>query len=399
MSTDLPGRPTAKSKVPLALIAALPLVLLAALLLLIVRTDVIRPLRGDAPPVEEVAITSARVTENGFELALVNDGPDPVLIAQVLVDEAYWSFEQQPPGELAHLDRARLTIPYPWVHGEAHELRLLTSSGVTFDHTVEVAVESPRPSARAFGLLALVGIYVGVLPVALGLLWHPALRRLGKGGLDFVMALTLGLLVFLLIDASHEGLEAAGAVASSYQGTVLFVLVGGLAYLGIEAFGGWLSRRRQAVGGAWLAALLVAVGIGLHNFGEGLAIGAAIALGEAALGALLIVGFTLHNTTEGLAIVAPLAREKVPLRRLATLGLIAGAPTIAGTWIGGFVYSPFWSVVFLAVGAGAIAQVIVQIGRGVAGGRPVADYLRSGAVVGGLVCGFGLMYATGLLIG
>ncbi len=399
MSAEAQRAPAARSKAPLILLAAVPLVLLAALLLLIVRTDVIRPLRGEAPPVEELAITSVRVTVDGFEMALVNDGPDPVVIAQVLVDEAYWAFEQRPPGELAHLDRARVTIPYPWVEGEVHELRLLTASGVTFDHAVEVAVESPRPSVRAFGLLALVGIYVGVLPVALGLLWHPALRRLGSRGLDFVMALTLGLLVFLLIDATHEGFEAAGAVASSYQGTVLFVLVGGLAYLGIEAFGGWLSRRRHSADGAWVAALLVAVGIGLHNFGEGLAIGAAIALGEAALGALLIVGFTLHNTTEGLAIVAPLAQEKAPLGRLATLGLIAGAPTIAGAWIGGFVYSPFWSVVFLAVGAGAIAQVIVQIGRGVAGGRPLGDYLRSGAVVGGLVCGFGIMYATGLLVG
>jgi zinc transporter ZupT len=399
VSAGAPAESAARSKAPLALVAALPLVLLAALVLLVVRTDIIRPLRGDAPPVEELAIATVRVTADGFELSLVNDGPDPVKIAQVQVDEAYWSFEQQPPGELTHLDRARLIIPYPWVHGETHELRLLTASGITFDHTVEVAVESPRPSARALGLLALVGLYVGVLPVALGLLWHPALRRLGRWGLDFAMALTLGLLVFLLIDTTHEGLEAAGIVASSYQGTVLFVLVAGLAFLGIETFGGWLAKRRTEASAAWVAALLVAVGIGLHNFGEGLAIGAAIALGEAALGALLIVGFTLHNTTEGLAIVAPLAEERAPVGRLATLGLIAGAPTIAGAWIGGFIYSPFWSVVFLAVGAGAIAQVIVQIGRGVAGDRPVGDYLRSGAVVGGLVCGFGLMYATGLLIG
>jgi zinc transporter, ZIP family len=145
-------------------------------------------------------------------------------------------------------------------------------------------------------------------------------------------------------------------------------------------------------------ALLVAIGIGLHNFGEGLAIGAALALGEAALGSLLIIGFTLHNTTEGLAIVAPLARSRVPLGRLLLLGLIGGVPTIAGAWLGGFLYSPVWSVLFLALGAGAIAQVVVQIARGVAGDRPVGAYLRSGPVMAGLVAGFALMYTTGMLV-
>ncbi len=398
MSVDSATSQAGASRLPLALLAAVPLAPLALLVWLITATDASRPLRGDAPPVEELVVTSARVTDRGFELAVVNDGPDPVPIAQVMVDEAYWAFEQQPPGELAHLGRARILIPYPWVHGEAHELRLLTATGVTFDHTVEVAVESPRPTARALGLLALVGVYVGVLPVALGLLWHPALRRLGGRGMDFVMALTLGLLAFLLIDTAHEGLEAAGAVASSYQGLVLFLVVAGLAFLGIEAIGGWLARRR-AGSAAWTAALLVAVGIGLHNFGEGLAIGAAFALGEAALGTLLIVGFTLHNTTEGLAIVAPLAASTPRIGRLAVLGLIAGLPTIAGAWLGGFVYSPFWSVLFLAVGAGAIAQVIVQITRNTAGARPMGAFLSSRPVLAGLLAGFGLMYLTGMLIG
>jgi zinc transporter ZupT len=146
-------------------------------------------------------------------------------------------------------------------------------------------------------------------------------------------------------------------------------------------------------------AVLVAVGIGLHNFGEGLAIGAAFALGEGALGTVLIVGFTLHNTTEGLAIVSPLAKERVRVRDLVQLGIIAGAPTIAGAWLGGFAYSPIWSVVFLAVGAGAIAQVVVQITRQMAGTEPVSRHMATAPVLTGLMAGFGVMYVTGLMVG
>jgi zinc transporter ZupT len=150
--------------------------------------------------------------------------------------------------------------------------------------------------------------------------------------------------------------------------------------------------------------LLIAVGIGLHNFGEGLAIGSAFALGELALGTLLIVGFTLHNTTEGLAIVAPLAREsgsarRVGLAQLVQLGLIGGVPTILGAWLGAFVYSPTLAVLFLALGVGGIAQVTRQILMQSAGERGLAAYLREAHVVAGLAIGVLVMYATGLVVG
>jgi zinc transporter ZupT len=380
------------------LLAAVPLVALAALLVWIVRSEPAESLRGEAPPVEVLRIQKAELAPNEILISVLNDGPDPSTIAQVQVDDAYWAFTQDPPGPLDHLGRARLRIPYPWVYGETHVVRLITSTGITFDHEIAVAVSTPRPGWRFFGLFALIGLYVGIIPVALGLLWYPLLRRLSRRTLDFVLALTLGLLLFLLVDALHEGLEAAGELPGSFQGVALLAFGVAAAYLALEALGGWLARRRAGAEAAWVTALLLAIGIGLHNFGEGLAVGAAFALGEAALGTLLILGFTLHNLTEGLAIVAPLAKTSVRLGQLVLLGLIGGAPTIAGAWLGGFVYSPVLAVLFLAIGAGAIAQVIVQITRGVAGERPLAAYLGNGAVVAGLFAGFTVMYATGMLI-
>lgn len=399
---------TDRSRAPLALLVLPPLLLLAALVVWITRTgpaDALKP--AGAPPVERLLITRAELTPDGIAAAVFNDGPDPVTVAQVQVDDAYWQFTASPSTTLRHLQRTTLTIPYPWVEGEAHVVRVVTSTGTTFEREIAVAVETPRPGLRFLGVFALIGLYVGVIPVALGLLWFPMVSRLGRRGVEFVLALTVGLLVFLMVDAAAEGLEAAGTLPGSYQGPALFVFSVGAAYLALSAFGSWLTQRRGGVdpGTGAVLALLVAVGIGIHNFGEGLAIGAAFTLGETALGTLLMIGFTLHNTTEGLAIVAPLARRghganaRTPVAQLIRLGVIGGVPTIAGTWLGGFVYSPLWALLFLGIGVGAIAQVIVQILRQMSAGIRLERYVSRGPVVAGLLAGFVVMYATGMLIG
>ena len=387
--------------------ALVPLVLLAVLIAAIVRLQPAEQLRPEGmPPVERLVIERATLAADGIHLTVMNDGPDAVSIAQVIVDDAYWSFTSE-KGKLDHLGRTRIHIPYPWVVGEAHLVKILTSTGTVFEHEIAVAVETPRATARHLAAFALIGLYVGVLPVALGLCWFPVLARLSRRGLDILLAVTIGLLAFLFVDAVQEGFEGASEMAGAFQGTALFVGAAAVAYLGLEVVGQWLRavrarRKADASTAGSVLALLIAIGIGLHNFGEGLAIGAAFALGEAALGTLLIVGFTLHNTTEGLAILAPIAKERPSVGLLVKLGLIGGVPTIAGAWLGGLVYSRVAAVLCLGLGAGAIAQVVVQLSRQVgnaSSGQPASVRFATAPVMLGLLAGFVVMYATGMLVG
>jgi zinc transporter, ZIP family len=400
-------------------LAVVPLLILAALLVAIVRSKPADAVRAaNAPPVERLTFQRVTLEPGAIVATVLNDGPDEIVIAQVQVDDAFWTFTADRGQSLGHLGRTTLRIPYPWVEGDAHVVRVLSSTGTPFEHEIPVAVLTPTVNARFLGVFTLIGLYVGVLPVAIGLLWFPLLSRLSPRSMDFLLALTIGLLLFLLVDGAEDGLEAAAGLPGSFQGGVLFVLAAGAAYLILEWVGEMLKSRRPstplaaspstALGASgsttasgWVLAMLIAVGIGLHNFGEGLAIGSAFALGQATLGTLLIVGFALHNTTEGLAIVAPLAREKqrVRLGDLIKLGIVGGAPTIAGAWLGGLVYSPVWSVLFLALGVGAIAQVTKQIARQIGKEADRSRAFTSTPVLGGLLAGFAVMYVTGMLVG
>jgi zinc transporter ZupT len=384
------------NRVPSWVWLLLPLGLLAALSVMVARGGLLDFLRAGAPPVEELVFERVTLSPGVIRVQVANGGPDPVTVAQVMVDDAYWRFTITPDATIGRLGRAIIELPYPWVENEAHLLTLLTSTGLTFEHAVAVARETPRIDARFFRVFGMIGMYVGLIPVLLGLLWYPLLRRLERRWLDFVLALTAGLLIFLGADAVAEALETGAEVGGAYQGP-LIVLVGALGtLLLLQALsGGRVARSGEE--GRRAVAWLIALGIGLHNLGEGLAIGAAYVLGEAALGAFLVIGFMLHNSTEGLAIVAPIARDRPRLTTLAGMGLLAGAPTVAGAWIGGAAFSPVLATLFLSIGAGAIAQVVVALSRVVGRDRDGAP-VWTPLTAGGLVAGMLVMYGTGLLV-
>lgn len=377
-------------------LALVPLILLGIIAALIVVTEGgLSDLSG--PPVEQISIQQITLPEPGrIVVEVVNDGPQDVTIPQVLVDEAYWQFTAEPSNTIPRFGRATFTIPYPWVEEEAHEVVLITQLGATFAGEIAVAVETPAPSTDLFLRFGLVGFYVGIIPVLLGMLWYPFMRRLGTQGMNFVLSLTVGLLVFLAIGTWLDAQEFAAELPQFWQGVPMVIFIALITLGALIA----VSSIRQGQDSTPLGiSYRMALGIGLHNLGEGLAIGAAFALGEAALGTFLILGFTLHNITEGIGIVAPIVRKNPGLRHFGLLLLLAGGPAILGTWIGGFAFSPILATIFLAIGVGAILQVVWEVGKLIARdstrlGLPIINWVN----LSGVAVGIALMYFTAFLV-
>jgi zinc transporter ZupT len=393
---------TTKPRLPLgartiALMLA-PLLLLAGVIALFLATNGAGLQLTPAAPVESLTFGRTLLRPGEIDIEVRNISPQPLTIAFININDAIWPFTAAPGATLPRFGQATFHLVYPWVRGESYAISLFSSSSIAFNTSIPVASATPAPNAGTLLSFTLIGLYVGVIPVLLGITWFPALRRAGPRTFIFLMALTAGLLIFLGIDAANEALELAATVGGPFQGVGLVGIGIVVTFMLLDAITRWqvgAAGRGEAAQRLTLA-LMISVGIGLHNLGEGLAIGASFSVGAAALGTFLVIGFILQNITEGLGILAPIVKDKPSWRRLALMGLIGGGPAVVGAWAGGFTYSQPLAVLFLAIGAGAVLEVAYEVFKlirtsGAKNPRPLT-------VFSGVTAGMLLLYVTGFFI-
>lgn len=350
-------------------------------------------------PLPEITIEKVDFVDSEIRATVRNTGPIPVEVVMADVNDRIQPAAVEPDRFLERYETALVRIPFEWNEAEPYIIGITVEDGTRFEKEIEAAAFALEPNLEMAGFFAIIGTYVGIIPVMIGLLWLPFIKKISKSKYHFFLALTVGLLLFLGLDSIEEATEVSDeSLAGSFNGVLLIATITVLSFLGLYHSGEKLVKRAESsrLAKPVAIALMISIGIGLHNFGEGLAVGAAVGLGSIAFSTFLIVGFALHNTTEGIAIAAPMSRGKTMIGKLAGLGLIAGTPAIFGAWVGGFIYSPFTSVVFLSIGAGAIFQVIITILRWI---REEGDSnLSSAAVVSGIAIGMAIMYLTSIFV-
>lgn len=379
-----------------AILLVLPLILLGGVIALFLNTG--GGLQLEAPaPIEALTVERTILKPNSIDIIVRNGSPEEITIAQTTINEAVWPFTISPGPTIPRLGEATIHLDYGWVEGEAYGLTLFTTNAIAFDVEIPVAFITPEPTASIFWSFTLIGIYVGIIPIYLGVLWFPALHQLSRRWMVFLLAITVGLLIFLGIDTLAEALEQVEGVPGPFQGIGLIGIGAVSVFLLLDT----ISQRQMATGKSAAnqrlrLAYMIAIGIGLHNLGEGLAIGAAYNLGEIALGSFLVVGFIIQNITEGLGIIAPVLRDRPGYSHLALMGLVGGLPAVFGAWLGGFSPSPTLAVFFLAIGTGAIFQVVYEVAKLIR--QDTAKEAVPTTVFLGVLAGMLLLWITGLFI-
>jgi ZIP family zinc transporter len=382
------------SKAKILAAGIIPIVLLAAMILYLFGPGA--DLLNFGTPLPDITIERVEFVKSEIQVTVRNTGPIDLSIAQADVNDRIHPAAIEPDAHLTRFETALVRIPFEWNEAEPYEIGLTVNDGTRFAQSVEAAAPAMKPSVDLASYFAVIGTYVGIIPVMIGLLWFPFIAKMSPAKYKFFLALTAGLLIFLGIDAIEEGFEISSErLSDAFNGQLLIATVVVGSFVGLYYTAEKLVSRVSSASKSVAIALMVAIGIGLHNLGEGLAIGAAIGLGEVALSTFLIIGFTIHNTTEGLAIAAPMARQKPMIKKLALMGFIAGAPAILGAWVGGFQYSPIMAIIFLSVGAGAIFQVVVAILKWI---RQDEQGLLSAPTAAGLAIGMIIMYLTSILV-
>ena len=346
----------------------------------------------------EVSIEKVEFVKNEIQATVRNTGPIDVNVVVADVNDRIQPAAIEPDSSLKRFETALVRIPFDWNEAQPYEIGITINDGTRFTTQVDAAFASLEPNVDLFVFLGMIGFLIGVVPIMIGLLWYPFIKKLGKNAFNFFLAFTMGLLIFLGIDAILEASEISdNHLSTIFNGELLIATVVILSFLSLYGVGQKLIKANNlsTLSKGLVISLMIAIGIGLHNLGEGLAVGAAIALGEVALSTFLIIGFAIHNTTEGLAIAAPLTNSKAKIAKMIGLGLIAGTPAIFGCWIGGFSFSPFFTLIFLAIGAGAIFQVVISIFQYM---REKSDLLSSTSLFTGISAGLIVMYLTSVII-
>jgi len=383
------------SKPQIAISAIVPIVLLAILIVFLLGPASTFLQFGIVLP--EISIEKVEFIGNEIQATVRNTGPIDVNVVVADVNDRIQPAAIEPDTHLERFETALVRIPFDWNEGQPYTVGLTIDDGTRFEKQIDAASASLEPNSELFVFLGIIGLLIGVVPIMIGLLWYPFIKKLGKNAFNFFLAFTIGLLLFLGLDAIEEAFEISNThLASVFNGELLIATVVILSFLGIYGIGNILIKRSEfsKLSKGLAISLMVAIGIGLHNLGEGLAVGAAIAFGEVALSTFLIIGFAIHNTTEGLAIAAPLTRTKLVIGKMVGFGLIAGIPAIFGTWIGGFSFSPFFTIIFLSIGAGAIFQVVWTIFKFM----KESDSFSSIPIICGIASGLVVMYLTSIFI-